>query len=87
VKYVLNIGDRERGRQKALSPESRRRRRETWARYRAEDKEAVRILRQRGMVPLAIGPALHMPESTVAKYLRELGRELLIDSIPPYLSR
>jgi uncharacterized membrane protein len=87
MKYVLTIGDREKGRQQALSPASRRRRRQTWARYRAEDKEAVQTLRARGLVPLAIGRLLNMPDSTVSKYLRELEREGLIDPIPPYLSR
>jgi hypothetical protein len=86
VNYVLGIGDREKGRQHALSPESKRKRRETWARYRAEEKEAVCTLREQGLVPLAIGPALNMPDSTVAKYLRELERDGLLDSIPPYLS-
>jgi predicted transcriptional regulator len=56
------------------------------ARYRAEDREAVLMLRQRGLVPLAIGPELGMPDSTVAKHLRELEREGIIDPIPPHLS-
>lgn len=86
MKYVLSVADRERGRQRALSAQSRRRRRQTWTRYRAEEKEAVRILRQRGLVPLAIGPALNMPDSTVAVYLGELEREGAMDPIPVYLS-
>jgi uncharacterized membrane protein len=87
VKYVLTVEEGERGRQKALSPESRQRRQKTWARYQAEDREAVRFLRaERGLVPLAIGPTLNMSDSTVAKHLRELERDGLIDPIPPYLS-
>jgi hypothetical protein len=48
-----------------------------WARYRAEDKAAVHTLCEQGVVPLAIGPVLDMPDSTVAKYLRELERDRL----------
>ena len=47
----------------------------------------MHALRKQGLVPLAIGPALTMPDSTVAKYLRELEREGAIDPIPAYLSR
>jgi uncharacterized membrane protein len=84
--HELTPEDRQKGLKQALSEESRRKRRDTWARYRAEDKEAVRILRQQGLVPLAIGPELNMPDSTVAKHLRELEREGLIDPIPRYLT-
>jgi uncharacterized membrane protein len=87
MKHVLTIEEREQGRQNALSPEARQKRRHTWARYRTEEKEAVRLLREQGLVPLAIGPALNIPDSTVAKYLRELEREGAIDPIPPYLTR
>jgi hypothetical protein len=87
MNYVLVSTDRERGRQHALSPESKRKRRETWARYREHEKEAVRTLRVRGLMPLAIGPALSMPDSTVGKYLRELKREGAIEPIPAYLSK
>ena len=84
--YWFTAEDRTNGRERALSAESRQKRRDTWARNRAEDKEAVRVLRQQGLVPLAIGPALTMPDSTVAKCLRELEREGVIDPIPGYLS-
>ena len=84
--YAFTAEDRARGRKRALSLESRRKRRETWARNRVEDKEAVRVLRQQGLVPLAIGPALNMPDSTVARHLRELEREGLIEPMPVYLS-
>jgi hypothetical protein len=53
---------------------------------RSVEKEEVRELRERGLVPLAIGPALNMPASTVVRYLRELEREGAIDPIPHYLS-
>jgi DNA-binding transcriptional ArsR family regulator len=48
-------------------------------RFRAEDKEAVRILREQGLVPLASGSELNKPDSTVAAHLRELEQEGLID--------
>lgn len=51
-----------------LSRESRRKRRDTWAHYRAEEKEAVQELRVERLVPLAIGPKLKMPDSAVARY-------------------
>lgn len=86
MKYVLDAIERERGRQAALSHDARKKRQQTWSRYREEDKQAVRELRNRGLVPLAIGPKLNMPDSTVAKHLRELEREGAIDPIPRYLS-
>jgi hypothetical protein len=87
MKRVLDVTERERGRRAALSPGAREKRKQTWARYRSEEKEAVRILRaERGLVPLAIGPKLDMPDSTVAKHLRELERERAIEPIPAYLS-
>jgi uncharacterized membrane protein len=87
MRYVLHPSERQQGLQRALSPESRRKRRETWAHYRAEDREAVRILRERGLVPLAIGPELNMPDSTVAAHLRELERDGFIEPLPPFLTR
>jgi hypothetical protein len=87
MKHVLDATEREKGRQAALSPQAREKRRRTWTRYRSQEKEAVRILRaEQGLVPLAIGPALHMPDATVGRYLRELERDFLIDPVPPYLS-
>jgi hypothetical protein len=86
VKHVLSVEERERGRWNALSSDAREKRRQTWFRYRNEDKQAVRELRNRGLVPLAIGPKLNMPDSTVAKYLRELVSECAIEPIPAYLS-
>jgi hypothetical protein len=85
--HVFTPEEGQRAREKALSPESRKKRKETWARYRAEDREAVRILwAERRMVPLAIADALFMPIRTVAKHLRELEREGVIGPIPPHLS-
>jgi hypothetical protein len=85
--HELTPEERQKGLQQALSEESRWKRRDTWARYRTEDKEAVRILRaERRLVPLAIGPELGMPDSTVAKHLRELERDGAIEPIPRYLS-
>src|SRR5262245_27876897 len=87
MRHVLSPTERDWGRRKGGSPEARRKYRQTMARYRAEEKEAVRILRaEKQLVPLAIGPALNMPDSTVARYLRELEREGLIDPIRAYLS-
>jgi hypothetical protein len=86
MKHVLGITERERGRHATLSPNAREKRKRTWARYRSEEKQAVRILRaEKRLVPLAIGPKLNMPDSTVAKYLRELEHEGAIEPIPPYL--
>jgi hypothetical protein len=87
MRHVLSTTERQRGRRKGSAPEARRKYRETMARYRSEEKEAVRILRvEKGLVPLAIGPALDMPDSTVARYLRELERDCSIDPVPSYLS-
>jgi Fic family protein len=86
MKHVLSVEERELGRRSALTSDAREKRRQTWARYRSEDKEAVRELRNRGLVPLAIGPALNMPDSTVARYLRELVSEGAIEPIPAYLT-
>jgi Fic family protein len=87
MRHVLSPAERARGRRKAGAPEARRKYRETMARYRSEEKEAVRILRaENRLVPLAIGPALHMPDSTVTRYLRELESEGAIEPIPSYLS-
>ncbi len=77
----------EKGRRKALTAEARRKRRRTWAQYRTEEREAVRLLRERGLVPLAIGPALNMPDRTVARYLRDLERDGAIAPVPAYLTR
>jgi hypothetical protein len=50
MKHVLDVAERERGRHAALSPDAREKRKRTWARYRSQEKEAVRILRaERGL--------------------------------------
>jgi hypothetical protein len=85
-RYVLSPEERNRGLRKCHSPEARRRYSETMARLRDIDREAVRVLRTRGLVPLAIGPELGMPDSTVAMHLRELERDGLIEPVPTYLS-
>jgi uncharacterized membrane protein len=83
MSYTLTAADRARGWERARSAESRARRR---AAYRAEEKEAVRFLHAvQGLVPLAIGPTLGLPDSTVARYLRELEREGSV-RVPAYLS-
>jgi hypothetical protein len=74
VRHVLTVEQSENGRLRAREPEARRRRRETWARYRDEDREAVRVLR----------PALGMPDSTVARHLRELVRAGEIAPLPAW---
>jgi Winged helix-turn-helix DNA-binding len=84
-RHVLTPEERNRGLLKSHGPEGRKRYSETMARLRAIDRQAVRILRQRGLVPLAIGLELNMPDSTVAAHLRELERDGLIDPIPSYL--
>jgi hypothetical protein len=71
----------------AITPRSRQKRRATWARYRAEEREAVRVLCQQGIVPLAIGPTLSMPDSTVTRYLRELEQAGSIEPVPAFLER
>jgi hypothetical protein len=86
MRHILTVEQMENGRLRALEPEARRKRRETWRRYREEDKDAVRVLRKRGLVPLAIGPALGMPDSTVARYLRDLEGEGEIESVPSFLN-
>lgn len=83
---VLSTEELNRGRQKAQGPEGRQRYSETMARLRAIDREAVRTLRAEGLVPLAIGPELDMPDSTVAMHLREVARDGLIEPPPSYLS-
>jgi hypothetical protein len=84
-RHVLTPEERNRGLQRAHGPAGRKKYSETMARYRAEDKEAVRILREQGLVPLAIGPELNMPDSTVAMHLAVLECDGLIDPIPSYL--
>jgi CRP-like cAMP-binding protein len=86
-RYVFSVKDGERARQKALSAESRQRRRETWQAYREQELRAVRGLRQRGLVPLAIADVLGLPDETVSRHLRELELAEEIDAIPAYLSR
>jgi DNA-binding transcriptional ArsR family regulator len=87
MRHVLSADERERGRHRGSSPEARKKYSETMARLRAVDRQAVRILRGRGLVPLAIGPELNMPDSTVAMHLRALERDGLIEPIPSYLER
>jgi DNA-binding MarR family transcriptional regulator len=84
-RHVLTPEERNLGLQRAHGPEGRKRYSETMARLRSIDREAVRILRERGLVPLAIAPELRMPDSTVAMHLRALERDGLIDPIPSYL--
>jgi hypothetical protein len=86
-KHVLTPEQRDRGLQKCHGPEARRRYSETMARLRAIDREAVRVLRERGLVPLAIGPELNMPDSTVAMHLVALERDGLIEPVPSYVCR
>jgi predicted transcriptional regulator len=68
------------------SPEAWAKRRET-LRWKAEiRKQDIAILRNRGMVPAAIASQLGISMRTLAKHLRELERDGLIEPIPPYLS-
>lgn len=46
----------------------------------------MRLPYEQGLVPLAIGPTLEMPDSTVAMHLRELEHEGVIEPILSYLT-
>jgi DNA-binding MarR family transcriptional regulator len=85
ARHYLTPEERNRGLRRAHGPEGRRRYSETMTRLRAIDREAVRILREQGLVPRAIGPELGMADSTVAKHLRALERDGLIEPVPSYL--
>jgi hypothetical protein len=71
---------------RARTPEAWAKRRETLRWKDQLRREDVAILRRRGLVPLAIGPALGIPDRTIARYLRELERAGEIEPLPPYLT-
>jgi hypothetical protein len=85
-RYIFSVADGVRGRERALSEGSRRKRREAWRLVREMEREAVRRLWRRGMVPLAISDELGLPDRTTVRYLRELERAGEIDPVPSYLS-
>jgi alkylation response protein AidB-like acyl-CoA dehydrogenase len=77
---VISATDAEKGRPRALSPESRAKRRKTWERHRMLEREAVRRLRLAGLVPLAIADELGLTDRAVGRRLRQLQRD---GEIPP----
>ena len=82
--YVLTGKDRE----KAVSPEARKRRRETIARRRADRLEAVLWLRrEKQMVPAAIADYLGISDGQVRTYLRELPSRRRSDTLQAWSER
>jgi uncharacterized membrane protein len=65
---------RREGLRRAHSPEARAKYSATMKRYRDEEREAVRVLRAKGLVPAAIADELGMSDLTVARHLRMLRR-------------
>jgi hypothetical protein len=86
MRHELTSDELNAGRAKGGAPEARRKYAETMERYYAEDKEAVRILRERGMVPLAIADALGLSNYRVRRCLVQLVREGALDPITANLS-